>query len=218
VEGIGANVTVGLFPDFTIHVPFDHQTHCTDLAFQLVRRFDGTLQLEEFSGPPTVGSGAARRGRQFARLLPPGMQTLIVHADTSYEKEWPVASFQRTLDAFLSAHSNFVSVVLGSRDIGIDCGRTGRIFSALGLPLEVSLALVGRGTAFLGVDSAMLHAADLFRLPSAALFGPGDSLQFGCRFCRHEYVRAESMSEITEEAVLQALDVVAVDPQTRPRG
>ncbi len=207
-EGIGASETAGLFPNFTISVSFDHQMHCADLAFEIPRRFNDTLHIEAFSGPPALGAEGARRGRQFARLLPPGMKTLIVHADTSREKEWATARLQRTLDAFLSAHSDFLSLVLGSRDIGIQPGATNRIFSAVGLPLEVSLALVGRGTAFLGVDSSLLHAADLFRLPCAALFGPGDSRQFGCRFCRHEYITAPSMAQITEELVLQALERV----------
>jgi ADP-heptose:LPS heptosyltransferase len=143
------------------------------------------------------------------------MELLIVHADTSREKEWTVARFQRTLDDFLSVHSNFIGLVLGLRDLGIQPGVTRRILCAVGLPLDVSLALVGRGTAFLGVDSALLHAADLFRLPSVALFGPGDSRQFGCRFCHHEYVAAPSMAQMTEAVVLQALERVVAHAQAQ---
>jgi len=207
-ERIGAGITAGLFPEFTIHVPFDQQIHSTDLAFTIARRFDDSLELETFSAAPAVGADAGRYGREFAQLFPPGVQTLIVHADTSRDKEWRAEHLQQALDDFLSTRADFVSVVLGVRDVGLQPGATGRILSAVGVPLDISLALVAQGTAFLGVDSAMLHAADLCRLPSVALFGPGDSRQFGCRFCRHEHIAAPSMAQIAVASVLQALDRV----------
>jgi ADP-heptose:LPS heptosyltransferase len=211
---VATGPTAGLFPHFALHVPFDQRAHCTDLAFRLVQRFDDRLEIDAFAGPPDAGAHGNRRGREFAALLPPGLDLLLVHADTSADKEWTVEAFQRTLDDFLVAHPNFVALVLGTRDVGIRPGPTRRIFPAIGLPLDVSLALMGRGTAFLGVDSAMLHAADLFRVPTVALFGPGDPRQFGCRFCRHEHIVAPSMAAISVAAVRQALErLVAPDAQ-----
>lgn len=50
------------------------------------------------------------------------------------------------------------------------------------LRLGVALALVSLSDLFLGVDSCMLHMADLCRVPGVGLFGPDSSE--GARKCR----------------------------------
>jgi ADP-heptose:LPS heptosyltransferase len=60
---------------------------------------------------------------------------------------------------------------------------------------------------FLGADSSMLHAADLFRVPGVGLFGPTDPRRYGFRFARHRHIRnRRGMKFIQESAVLAALE------------
>lgn len=203
-ERIEAKVTAGLFPDYGIHVPFDQSTHAIDLAFRIVQRFDEALSVDDFAWCPSLKSGEERALARFAGLIPTGARVLIVHADTSIDKQWDYRRFQRLLDRFLASRPDYVALVLGQRSIGLEAGSTRRIFLALGLPLNLSLGLITLGTAFVGIDSALLHAADLFRLPSTAIFGAGDHIQFGCRFCVHEHVTAVSMAHIRVDDVFDA--------------
>jgi ADP-heptose:LPS heptosyltransferase len=61
--------------------------------------------------------------------------------------------------------------------------------------------------AFLGVDSCMLHAADLFRVPSVGLFGPTRPSEFGLRFARHRIADGRgSMAALTPDVAAASLD------------
>jgi ADP-heptose:LPS heptosyltransferase len=123
---------------------------------------------------------------------------------------WPVEKFIALLDAFLARHEDFVVFVLGGTDLHLDRGRCGdRVIPCCHLPIGVSLALVGLCDVFIGVDSCMLHAADLCRVPGVGLFGPTDPVEFGYRFGRGIHVRGGPfMEDIEEDAVLEALESV----------
>jgi D-sedoheptulose 7-phosphate isomerase len=116
-------------------------------------------------------------------------------------------------DVFLELHPEVFVLVVGSVDLGLKAGRFAeRITPCHGLPLTTSSALVELADLFLGVDSCMLHAADLFRVPSVGLFGPGGHIEFGFRFGPHRYVFSKgSMESISAGEVLSALEVM-LDP------
>jgi ADP-heptose:LPS heptosyltransferase len=211
-----ARVTAGFFPEFDVHAPFTRQTHCIDLGFALAGRFSAGLDVQDYAQPPSLAPGAVKAAAALRSLLPPGIRVLAVHADTAAPKMWSAVRLSKALDLWLARHPSFIALLLGDRDVGVKSSeRNGRIFSCLGAPFDVSLALVSSADLFLGVDSCLLHAADLFRIPTAALFGGGDVVQFGCRFCRHEHLVAESMNALTVDAVVAALDRLACD-QARP--
>jgi ADP-heptose:LPS heptosyltransferase len=74
------------------------------------------------------------------------------------------------------------------------------------------MGLVGEADLFVGVDSCMLHVADLFRVPGVGLFGPTRPRQWGFRFGLHRHVVTEGdMSEIREDEVLGALEAVLAE-------
>jgi len=202
--------SVGLFPEFSVHFPFDQTRHSVDLAFDVARYVDPQLELDDFSSPPELPDESIRAAEYFRSLLPPDSRCLAVHADTAEEKMWPAKQFSGMLNHFLSEHHDFVVQLLGTRDLGLKDGpHARRIINCHGVPLSHSFAFVSEADLFLGVDSALLHAADLFRIPSVGLFGPSDRRQFGFRFCRHRYVTSNATIErVHTDAVLAALEAL----------
>jgi hypothetical protein len=84
--------------------------------------------------------------------------------------------------------------------------------------LELTLAMMRHVDLFLGVDSCFLHAADLFRVPGVALFGPTAPSEWGFRLSpSFRHVSAESMDQIRPERVLEALLEVAESAVPRVR-
>jgi ADP-heptose:LPS heptosyltransferase len=202
--------SVGLFPEFTVHFPFDQTKHSVDLAFDVVRYLDPHLELDQFSSPPELPDESVRAAKSFRSLLPPASRCLAVHADTAEEKMWPTKQLSLILNQFLSDHRDFVVQLLGTRDLGLKDGpHASRIINCHGLPLSHSFAFVREADLFLGVDSALLHAADLFRIPSVGLFGPTDRRQFGFRFCRHQYIDFDTPIErVHRQAVIAGLEAL----------
>ena len=200
--------SVGLFPEFSVYFPFDQTRHSVDLAFDVARCVDPELELDDFSSPPELSAQSIKAAEYFRSLLPPGSRCLTVHADTSEEKMWPAKQLSGMLNDFLSEHQDFVVQLLGTHDLGIKHGiHASRIINCHGVPLSHSFAFVREADLFLGVDSALLHAADLFRIPSVGLFGPSDRRQFGFRFCRHRYITSDPPIERAHrEAVVAALE------------
>ena len=226
-----APLSIGFHPNFNEQLARDYNKHSADLAFDLPRWFDPLLKIENFAEPPLTSLHARRRARRIraAACLP--MHILAVHADTGLwtpegsrvmgarvaaegmlgNKMWPPEQFVEVLDAFLSRHPDFIAIVVGSVDLRLDRGRNGsRIVPCCGLPLDVTFALVGTSDLFLGVDSCMLHAADLYGVPGVGLFGPTNPGEFGFRFGPHVHLAGGPFMEgITVDAVLAALEVAS---------
>jgi len=73
------------------------------------------------------------------------------------------------------------------------------------------MAIVEEADLFLGVDSCMLHVADLNRIPGVGLFGPTSAKTFGFRFSEHKHIDGNGrMSHISEEAVIRALNDISI--------
>ena len=201
--------SVGFFPSFQIVLPRVPDKHSADLAFDVTQRLKPSSRLEDFAAPPVFPSKAHQLARQMRGLVPAGARVLVVHADTKPEKMWPAERFVAVLDEFLEHHPDFITFVVGSCRLPLDAGRHGkRVFLCYELPLPVSLALVGEADLFLGVDSCMLHAADLFRVPGVGLFGPTNCAEWGFRIGPHRHVCGDDhcIQRVSVPDVLDALE------------
>jgi ADP-heptose:LPS heptosyltransferase len=96
-------------------------------------------------------------------------------------------------------------VGMGHEELSVGSERD-RIIPMLGLPLDLTMGLVANADVFVGIDSSMLHAADLARVPGVGLFGPTRAAIWGFRFAPHRHVEMSSMAEITAVEVLGALE------------
>ncbi|HEV8673606.1 MAG TPA: glycosyltransferase family 9 protein [Methylomirabilota bacterium] len=203
--------TVGFFPAFRHRVSVDGVSHAADMAFGVPRWFDRSLRLEDFAHPPLLPADAMAFAREFRATLPRPLRLLAVHTETLPDKTWPADRFRRCLERFLECCPQYVALALDEQSRLSDAsGGADWVLECPGLPLPFAMALVGSADLFLGVDSCLLHASDLFRVPGVGLFGPTSCRRFGFRLARHRHVSAKGpMARITEEDVLTALRSLA---------
>lgn len=182
--------------------------HAADLTFKLAQLFDPSLQIEAYAQPLSFPPTVVERSTSIRAAVPPGMKVLAVHADTNWaEKCWPATRFIDLINFFLARHHDFVVWIVGMGDEELNVGRErDRIFPYLGLPLDLAMGMVSAADLFLGVDSSMLHAADLARTAGVGLFGATRSATWGFRFGPHRHVDMSTMADITVEAALAALE------------
>lgn len=208
-QRLAPGTSIGFTPDvgYDIVVP-KGDCHAADLTFSLAQLFDPALRIDDYAQPVLLPPAVQQEARSIRAAAPAGMKVLVVHADTNWaEKRWPVTRFIDVLDRFLSRHREFVAWVVGMGDEELNVGRErDRIVPKLGLPLDLTMGLVASADLFLGIDSSMLHAADLARVPGVGLFGPTRAATWGFRFASHRHVEMCTMAEITAAEVLAALE------------
>lgn len=213
-ELLAATTSIGFrnhVGDYDLVVPRE-MVHAADLTFKMARLFDPAAEIETYAHPVPCAPAVQAHARRIRAEVPAGMKVLVVHADTDWApKQWPVTRFVDVLDRFLSRHSDYVAWIVGMGLEELNVGRErDRVVPFLGLPLDLSMSLVANADLFVGIDSCMLHAADLARVPGVGLFGPTRSLAWGFRFTPHRHVDLAAMADITVAEVLNALeDLVA---------
>lgn len=182
--------------------------HSADLIFGMATLFAPSAVIDDYAQPVLVDPAVEARARALRAALPIGAKVLVVHADPDWDqKRWPATRFIAALDRFLARHGDFVVWVVGMGHEELNVGRCGdRVIPHLGLPLDLTVAMVGTSDVFLGIDSCMLHAADLAGVPGIGLFGPTRSDTWGFRFAPHRHIDRRVTADITVEEVLDALE------------
>jgi ADP-heptose:LPS heptosyltransferase len=211
LQRLAPTTSIGFSPDiYDIVVPKE-ECHSADLMFTLARLFDSSLRIESYAQPVPLRPRVQQQARSMRAAVPAGVKVLMVHADAGWtDKRWPVTRFIDVLDRFLSRHSDFVAWVIGMGHEELNVGRErDRIFPYLGLPLDLAMGLVAKADLFVGIDSSMLHAADLARVPGVGLFGPTSAATWGFRFAPHRHVDMSAMEDIAVEDVLTAMEDLA---------
>jgi ADP-heptose:LPS heptosyltransferase len=195
---------------YDIVVPRD-LPHSADLTFKLARLFDPAARIETYADPVPIPLSVQEEVASIRAALPAGTKVLAVHADTdSLNKRWPVTRFIDMLDRFLSRHRDFVAWVVGMGPEELNVGQQrDRVHPYLGVPLDLAMGMVATADLFVGIDSCMLHAADLARVPGVGIFGPTHPGRWGFRFATHRHVHMSAMTDITVDEVLNALEDVA---------
>lgn len=209
-------LSVGFSPAFQISLPKSPKLHAADSAFKVPAYLDPSLRLDGFASPPQVPARARNQIRQFLKAAAPGKRILAVHNETQPKKTWPRDRLSRLLTEFLKRHPDFVIVILDFRKPNLKVGKfKHRVIHSRGLPLPYAFALLRESDLFLGADSCMLHAADLFRVPGVGLFGPTEPRRWGFRFSRHRHIRdPRGLNHIHESRVLKALESLLRHPNS----
>ena len=201
--------SIGFFENFSEHLTLDFHKHSSDLAFDVPRFLNPNYELRQFSAPPKLPEAAWEMARRLLGHLPEGSRILALHGETLKEKMWVTERFQELSDALLPRHPDLYILVVGLHSPVLDRSRHGdRIIPLYGAPLAVSMAAVAQADFFLGVDSCMLHVADIFRVPGIGLFGPTDPAEFGFKFGPHLHFKRKTMFEISVEEVLEGIDLI----------
>jgi len=213
VKALRPSVTVGLNEGVDVPILRSWERHAFDFAFAVPRIFNPSLDIEHFTQSLPLKAAARREAAAIVSLLPPGRRMLAVHVETEDRKTWSVSRLREALVEFLRRHPDYWAVTLGvRRPTPPTVWRGLRIAPCEGLALAPSMALLRLADAFLGVDSCMLHAADLFRIPGVGLFGPTRVSEFGFRLARHRCVDGGgSMEGVLPESAVEALDALLTE-------
>jgi hypothetical protein len=203
--------SVGFFRPFAHRLSTPASFHIVDRLFQVARWVEPSLDVDRYSYPPAFSAAVTESSLRIRECLPPPRRVLAVHTTTGPEKMWTLESWSRLLATFLGRHPDYVAFVLDPTPLGVEKA-SDRIIP-MGLPLPAAFALVGTCDLFVGIDSCMLHAADLYRVPGVGLFGPTPARNWGYRFAPHRHVCSPTarLDGISVESVLDAIESLLPD-------
>lgn len=205
---LSPELSVGLLPPLKVILRGAAAKHEVDRAFQVPAYLDSSLHPDDFAFPPHVPARVRPRIREFLKSVARGKRILAIHNETRPEKIWPRDRLSRLVNEFLARHPDFVVFVLDIAKPRLPATKfQERVIHSWGLPLPYAFGVLRESELFLGVDSCMLHAADLFRVPGVGLFGPTDPRRWGFRFSPHRHVwDRRGLKFVREAVVIEALD------------
>ena len=216
LEAWGDVVSIGFFENHTRRLHRNYDKPSADLAFDIVRSLRPDYQLHDFLEPLRYPIERLQDVREIFSLLEPGTKTLSVHMDTRAHKLWDEARWVKSLDEFLDKHTNFVVLLVGHPKRSVDTRQwrnADRVIPCYGLSLPSSCCLVAESDFFIGIDSCMLHVADMARVPGVGLFGPTNGKEFGFYIGPHIMIQADgSMEKIEADMVTAALNQLVGAP------
>jgi hypothetical protein len=209
--------SLGFFENYT-RVPLNYDKPSADLAFDIVRSLSPDYRLHDFVEPLRYPTERRQDVQEIFSMLEPDTRTLSVHMDTLAHKTWDETRWVESLDEFLDRYTDFVVLLVGRPQQPVDTEQwrnADRVIPCYGLSLPSSCCLVAESDFFIGVDSCMLHVADMARVPGVGLFGPTNVKEFGFYIGPHIMIQGDgSMDKIPVDMVIQALDqLVAVPAQ-----
>ena len=185
------------------------------MGFTLAQAFDPSLCIEDFADAPALDPRAACWADELIGRLPSTSQIIILHAESKPAKCWRTDRFVSVLDHVLDRLPDAWVFDVGQETVPYDAGIHGdRVVPACEMPLSHALAIVSRAHFFVGVDSCFLHAADLFRVPGVALFGPTHPHEFGFRFAPARHVVGAQMDAIETKDVIATIDGLLNETQS----
>ncbi len=214
LEACGDIVSIGFFENYTRRLRLDYHKPSAELAFDIVRSLRPDYRLQDFLEPLRYPVERRQQVQEIFSLLEPGTRTLSVHMDTRAPKNWDENRWVESLDAFLDQHPDFVVLLIGKRPVDTSQWRnSGRVIPCYGLSLPSSCCLVAESDFFIGIDSCLLHVADMARVPGVGLFGPTNAKEFGFYIGPHIMIQADgSMEKIEVDMVAEALHQLVTAP------
>lgn len=183
LESLDSAVSVGpnIFCD--LKVQSRGRPHAADVGFWVARAIIGDLDMADFSEPLKLSVQSRKKALEVRRSMRGARRMLVLHAETQMRKQWRYTRLREVVRGFLRTHPDYCVRVVGQGSVAPDrwAGEP-RVAECGGLSLEESFALVSQADLFLGMDSCMLHVADISRVPSVGLFGPTHAWRWGFRF------------------------------------
>jgi hypothetical protein len=208
LDALRPGTSIGFSPPFEIVLPRPWTSHQAEWPFAVPTHLNRSLNVEDFARP-RLASQYEDLASSFLALVPAGCRILAVHPDTKPGKMWIPSRFTEVVRHFLACHPDFIAIVFGRAGQNVNI-QGDRVISGQDFAVPLSMCLVGRSDIFLGVDSCLLHAADMYGVPGVGLFGPTEDYRWGFRFAPHRHVRGDGglMTTITVDAVMEALEAL----------
>lgn len=194
-------VAAGHFPEYDIVADASGDPNWTHRLFALARLCGASGQLVDHRAPPRFSIRTSQRLNDFLRRLPTQTRTLVLHLDTLPHKMWEAQHWLRLLEEVLARRPDLIVLVVGLREPPPMARFQDRVISMVGMRLEDSMYLVSKAHVFAGVDSCMLHVADICNIPAVGIFVGSSSAEFGPCFTRS---RALSTAQWTTRQIIEA--------------
>ena len=203
--------TAGMFGshDFVLKCYKDLNMFCA--CFELMKLIDSSIVITDFAYPIIIPKPALHTAKLFLNhIIRNNTKILCIHMETKPEKMWSKNSWQQLLNQVLVTLPNYKILIIGLKeDSSIDKDDK-NIISFFGFNLALIAAMLTCADIFIGVDSCMLHLADLAKIPSIGLFGPTDPKRFGCYFTNGRNIHsANKMMDMKVADVLQELALLS---------
>src|SRR5579863_1803465 len=209
VKALGPRRSIGFSDACEQRLPYKtSRQHEIDVLFQTASCLAPGVIIEDFSQPiaftPEILSTTARMKAAFDRSA----VLVVTHVETRPERTYPRDRFDRLLNVWTNREGVFALLLNENRDLWPAAAANGRCGFLRGASLQQSMAIAASADVFIGVDSCMLHVADLARRPGVGLFSPTDPRRVGFRFSPRPTVQElraiTAMNSFDDDMVLAA--------------
>ena len=198
--------SVGFYPQYDIQVREEAGRNWVPRLFALAQACGATGSPEDYRRPPRFSLQASGRIDAFLDLLPKEAKIIVLHFDSLPEKMWPSQNWLRLLSQFLARRRDYIALIVGLVE-SPPTDQADRVISLVNMRLEDSMYLVSRADTFAGIDSCMLHVADLCMVPSIGIFVSTNPAEFGPYFANNQTFTTKGQS--VDEIVLAATNFLA---------
>lgn len=143
--------------------------HMFELYFDVVRALFPDEYLCNYAYFPHRSDAAQIRAIVREQVGP--HRLVVIHADTKDFKMWPIDRWANWLEQLWAAEPETRVALLGYPAIPVEhFASDERLHDCRDLPLTVNYEIAAMADQFVGIDSCMLHAADLCRIPSVGIY------------------------------------------------
>ena len=200
--------SIGLFPTYGHCVNRSINKHSVDEYFDIVTALFPDESICSYVHVPRVRSESVAIALGLVGERAVG-HILAVHSETGSNKRWTGSGFREVTRHFLSRVPASLVWVLDFHGLdhwwdGLD---SDRVIFVPRLRFDVRMAMMSLANVFVGIDSSMLHLADLFRVPSIALFTKTDSRRWGLRFAQGTTIQTANVPETQSiDAISEAIE------------
>ncbi|MEO0649467.1 MAG: glycosyltransferase family 9 protein [Planctomycetota bacterium] len=181
IQQVAPRESIGFDPSFGTVLERRFEVHNAEFAFEVVKCLAPGSELQDFWGPIPPTERAASAVASLRAELLDGALLVAVHAETGGSKNLTAEAWSYVVDGLLALDPRLQLVLLGLRESSLGPGSAdpSRVHSALGQPIDVSIAIAAGADLFVGIDSSMLHAADLGGTPGVGVFTVTDATRWG---------------------------------------
>jgi len=184
VRRIQPCATIGFFSKYNIRVPYDPTKNNFDMHFAIARCIFPQKRLEEYSHPPLFNPGVCYWGDKILGGIEKPLRRVVLHTESfSSGKSLPPYTTAELVKEIVTSDENIVVIYIGVISAARDLEMISpQVIVMTDIPLALAMYLASQADYFIGVDSCMLHVADLARVPGVGIFGPSKPEEFGFRF------------------------------------
>jgi ADP-heptose:LPS heptosyltransferase len=202
--------SIGFSDGFTESLQLDFSKHTIELAFDPVRWIFPDTRLTDYLAPPSFRAEDQDLAKSIANSISGSSPIIAVHGDSLPDKTWASENMHDVIQCISHDWPSAVVVDVGLRSCITNVSRIPNNYVHLDqIILPAGFAFMKYVDLFFGIDSCFLHAADFYRKPIVALFGPTDPVEFGAFMGGPaHHLKKEHVNDITPNDVSAGIQIL----------